>query len=263
MPIYEGFATVGASIFIAVLAYPNNEAKRNLFVKAVAAFQIKHSAPPRSAERKELRNDPKVSWAFSIPDKRIQQIISAASRIIARRNRAAWVLLQKLASDSDPNKQSPLQDIILRAAKQNSKSYPAFYSEKPDQADRDEIIADSFRRQVLAEARPVIHLALAFYLRFEEGRRKEMSLLDPIIHADTWLKETMIAAEMLRVLFGDLFPKHDTQYKGGRRIQNYAAPPNETISILPWIDPVQPHMDFKWFLRESSDLSIDIPSCKI
>jgi len=254
-PIYEGYAPTGAALFISIMAYPNDVAKQEAFNKTFVAWRIKTSAPPKSPERLEVRKYPELSWALDIPNKRIQQKFSDCSRQVNKRFRAAWVLLQKMASNPDPALQTSLQELILKAAAINTHAYPAFFSEKTDPEDQKEIISDSFRRQILYTAKPVIHLAMAFYLLIETSQSQKISLFDKIQNADQWLKKTLIAAEKFRVLFGDMFPRHDTQYKGGERIQNYAAPMTETIAILPFIDPVESYMDYKWFLHNSREFT--------
>ncbi len=58
IPIYDGYAPMGASILIAIMAYPNDIAKQEAYIKAVAAWTIKRSAPPRSTKRAQLRKYP-------------------------------------------------------------------------------------------------------------------------------------------------------------------------------------------------------------
>ncbi|MBK8183539.1 MAG: hypothetical protein IPK63_11930 [Candidatus Competibacteraceae bacterium] len=212
IPIYEGYAPIGAAIYLAVLAYPTAIDQQEAFIDAIGARIIKNAAPPKSATRASVKKDPILSPAIDIPNKRIRQTINDGFRRIHKRFRAAWVLCQKLASNSDPSKQSPLREIILKAAEQNTNRYPAFFSTHLNPEDRDEIIFDSFRRQVMYEARPVIHLALALYINFATGNPKVL-MHDMIMSADQWLKEVVIAAEVFRVLFGDLFPQNSTQYK--------------------------------------------------
>jgi hypothetical protein len=248
VPVFGDHAVIGAAIFISILAYSDDEAKRERFVSAVAAHAIKTGSRPKSTERKELRTDDQYNWAIDVPNKRIQQSFADCGRRISIRLRAANVLALKLTSDGDPDKQAPLNKFILRAAQYNTPSYPAFYSTESDPIDQEERISDSFRRQVMYSSAAVYHLALAFYLRFETATPSKLDLFKTIMSAQTWFKETMVAAEVYRVMFGDMFPRHDSQYKANR-VQNVSSPLEETISILPFADPIEEHMDFKWFLN--------------
>ncbi|MDZ7662514.1 hypothetical protein [Thiohalophilus sp.] len=236
-PIFDGFAPVGAAIYLSVLCYPEDQAKRSRFVDAISARMFKTGTKPRSAERKELRATPGISSLLDMPNKRIEQILNDGLRQFHSRMRAGWVLGQKLTSSGDPNTQLPLKDLMLKAARQNTRHYPAFYS-SADEEEEEQIIT-SFRQRVMSPARPVAHLALELHSLFTKQQTTNIGLLELVNSAEGWLARTIENAEIHRVMFGDIFPSHESTYLPGRA-KNYYVPPEEMIAVLPYIDPITP-----------------------
>lgn len=244
VPIEGDYAQVGGAIFLSVLCYPEDIKKQYSLVETFAAAIIKNSSKPRSPERKKLRKSPGFASLFDIPNKRIQQRMSECTKRLHKRNRAAWVLLQKMASNNNPNYQSPLRDIMLIAAKQNTHEYPAFGSSTDDE----EQIINSFRQRVMSPSKPVAHLAMAFYDYFENLESKEINLLEIVMQARTWLPRVVEHGEHYRVIMGDIFPRYDTQYLQGRG-QNFTVPLEETIAVLPFIDLIDPSTGWNQLLN--------------
>ncbi len=235
VPIEGDYAQVGGAIFLAVLCFPEDLKKQRNLVEAFAAALVKGSAIPGSPERRELRKIPGYASLLDIPNKRIEQRISKCSDRLHKRNRAAWVLFQKLGSSDDPNSQSSLKDIMLVAAKQNTHEYPAFRSSTDDE----EQILTSFRQRVMTPSKPVAHIAMAFYSHFEKGTSADIGILNIILNAADWLPKVIEEGEMYRVIMGDIFPRYDTQYLQGSS-QNFKVPIEDTIAVLPFVDPIEP-----------------------
>ncbi|TDY02425.1 hypothetical protein EDC23_0794 [Thiohalophilus thiocyanatoxydans] len=126
---------------------------------------------------------------------------------------------------------------MLTAARQNTRTYPAFDSSTGDK----EQVITSFRQRVMTPARPVAHLALEIHNLFVRDNTRKIGLLELVNSAETWLAETIENAEVHRVLFGDLFPSRSSTYLPGRS-KNYCVPPAEMIAVLPFIDPITPEI---------------------
>lgn len=244
VPIEGDYAQVGGAIFLSVLCYPEDIKKQYSLVETFAAANIKDSSKPRSSERKKLRKSPGFASLLDIPNKRIQQRMSECIERLHKRNRAAWVLFQKLGSNNDPNSQYPLRDIMLIAAKQNTREYPAFGSSTDDE----EQIVNSFRQRVMTPSKPVAHLAMAFYDYFENLESKEINILEIIMQARIWLPNVVENGEHYRVIMGDIFPRYDTQYLQGR-VKNFSVPIEDTIAVLPLIDEIDPSTGWNQLLN--------------
>lgn len=230
VPIVGNDVQEGAANFIATLLYPESEDNAGKFIEAIQARIYKGIAPPRSSLRKQIR-DTGLGHLIDLPNKRIEQRLSRATKRFHVRMRAAWVLFQKLASNNDPNKQVPLEGIMAIAAAQCSLAYPPFGDIENCYDDA----IDSFRHRVMNSSRNVIHLAMAMYLYVEGLGMKTVGLPALVQAADQWLKPVVIAGEMFRISFGDLFPSRETQYRPGRE-KNFILPLEQSISILPYID---------------------------
>ena len=235
VPIKGEYAPVGAAIFIAVLCFPEDTRKQFEFTKAIAAALVKQLAKPKSKQRQELRGIPGFAELLDLPNKRIEQTIKDGISRLNKRFRAAWVLLQKFSSSDNPDNQSSLRDIVLIAAKQNTRAYPAFGSREDD----DEQIFTSFRQRVMTPSKPVVHLAMSLYGYVETGKPIKTNILKLVLTANDWLPKVVKQAECYRVMFGDLFPRRDSKYLP-TRAQNFDAPTSETIAVLPFIDPIAP-----------------------
>lgn len=235
LPVEGDYTPVGGAIFLAVLAYPEDFAKRRQFVQAVGASIIKASCEPGSPEREQLRKEPGYAPHLDMPNKRIAQIFSRFGKRFHKRLRAGWVLWQKVISNGDPNKQAPLAEIIKVAARQNTREYPAFDSSNDDE----EQIVTSFRQRVMEPCKPVAHLAMAFSSTFENGKPLEFDTFELVNAVTASLPILLEQAETFRVTMGDLFPRHDNQYAPDR-VQNFAIPLENTIAVLPYIDPIDP-----------------------
>lgn len=227
VPVQGSDAQAGAAIFIATLLYPESEDSADKFVEAIQAMIYKSIAPPRSDFRKQMR-DAGLGNLIDLPNKRIEQRLSRAIKRFHIRMRAAWVIFQKLASSNDPNKQNALEGIMAQAVAQCTRAYPPFGDVEKNYDDA----IDSFRHQVMNSSRNVIHLAMAMHLYVEGLRVKPVGLPAMVQAADLWLKPVVIAGEMFRLSFGDLFPSRDTQYSSKRQ-KNFVLPLEKSISVLP------------------------------
>lgn len=146
VPITGEYAQIGGAIFLAVLCYPEDFEKQHKFFNAIATGILKKSTKPKGAERKELRENSAFAEMLDTPNKRIEQTLNKGLTRLHKRFRAAWVLFQKLVSNENPSAQKPLKEFILMASKQNTKAYPAFFTEKIE-GDDDQIV-DSFRQRI-------------------------------------------------------------------------------------------------------------------
>jgi len=191
VPAFGEHTRVGASRFLGVLCYPEDRRKRNKLTDALSAKMFKSAGGPKSQERRALRQEQRIASLLDMPNKRIQQVLSHAMKRLNIRIRAGWVLSQKYVSSADPHSQAPLQEIMLRAAQQNTRQYPAFDSGEGDE----EQIISSFRRRIMVPSRPVFHLAMAFYevlLSRGEGGQGISSLVDS---AEGWLADRILSCD--------------------------------------------------------------------
>ncbi len=67
VPISGDFAQIGAAIFLAVLCYPEDRAKRDRFCDAIGASILKSSTKPKSHERRQLRESPRAAALRVLP----------------------------------------------------------------------------------------------------------------------------------------------------------------------------------------------------
>jgi len=228
----------GAATFIATLLYPESPNERKKFIKAVKAKILKGITEPRSKERRIYRDEFDCGYLLDFPNRRINQILSKAATRFHVRNRAAWVMVNKLSSSSNPRTQVTLQSLCEKAAAQCSRHYPPF----GDVENNPELAADSFRHRVMNSSRDVSHLAMAMYLYAEFQEKKVIGIPALIQTGDIWLKPVVIAGEMIRMSFGDWFPSQKTQYESRlttesncKRVNNFHLPLDQSISVLPYI----------------------------
>jgi hypothetical protein len=254
VPIFDSYAQVGAALLIATLCYPESRDKRHKLVNALGALIVKSSATPNSAQRKQLRDIHGLDHFLDIPNKRINQTVDDGIRRLHTRFRAAWVLAKKLISSNEPSTQAPLRELMLEAARQNTRHFPAFASNEGD----DQQIIDSFRQRVMAPTRPVAHLSLALYQMLIEQDITANSILNLVLTAENWLAELVEKAEIYRVSFGDMFPSQENQYLATRN-KNYGGPLSETVAVLPFIDPIDPAMGWEAItnLEHQTDMPIN------
>lgn len=239
-PIFDGFAPIGAAIFLAVLCYPENPEKRSKVMDALSARVIKDATLPKSRERRDLRATPGMNRLIDLPNKRIDQILEASVRRLHTRLRAGWVLSQKMVSSECPAAQLPLRDPILVAAKTNTRAYPAFFSEDNDE---DQLV-NSFRQRVMLPTRPVAHLALGLHDELSNRSSNKVRLFELVLSAESWLSRVIENSEKYRVSFGDLFPSSESSRYPTRQ-KNYYVPPGKMIAVLPYIDPISSETDFE------------------
>jgi len=234
-PIYGAFAKEGAEKILATLAFPESLKKRLQMMNALQAAQIKDLTPAHSDARRQHRASG-CADLLDTPNKRINQTLKKAVERINKRNRAAWVMWQKAASSPEPNNQDSMNTIILRTAIQNSRHQKQYGGWGGD--NEVENTTRAFDRGILVPSRRVIHLAMSFYAYFELiQNNRSINLKELTLNPSEWLQPVIIAAELYRLSFGDLFPRHETNHESSRK-NNFRASMQETISILPYIDKI-------------------------
>ncbi len=251
-PIYGAFAKEGAEKFLAVLAYPESMEKRLLMLDALQAAQLKQQFPRHSDGRKLIRASGGGAL-LDMPNKRIDQVLNNVMRRLKKRNRAAWVMVQKLASSPEPDKQDSMLGIILKTALQTTGGQQQYGCWKGD--DDENYTRRSFDKGVMVPSRNVIHLAMAFYAYFETNTKaKSINIKELTLTSREWLQPVIIAAELIRLSFGDWFPMYTTTQRKKRR-NNFNFEMSESVSILPYLGEIKDSPDYAAYMEFCSENS--------
>jgi len=251
-PIYGAFAKEGAEKFLAVLTYPESMEKRLLVLDALQAAQLKQQFPRHSDGRKLIRASGGGAL-LDMPNKRIDQVLNNVMRRINKRNRAAWVMWQKLASSPEPDKQDAMLGIIFKTALQMTGGQQSYGGWKGD--DDENYTRRSFDKGVMVPSRNVIHLAMAFYAYFEfDQESKGMNLHKLTLEGHKWLQPVIIAAELIRLSFGDWFPMYTTTQRKKRR-SNFNFEMSESVSVLPYLGEIKDAPDYAAYMAFCSENS--------
>jgi hypothetical protein len=236
-PAVDGDERVGALCVLAVLCYPELDKykERGILIDHLLARIVKSSANPKSKERKELRKNSLNVPFIEIPEKRIDQVLNAAQKRLHKRIRAAWVILRKIQSSPDPKNQMALKEVILEIAFQNTKYYPAFYSESLETEQVSEQVAESFRTRVINPSKPVLHIAIALYKYLLETNSPSINLFTLLDSADDWLGCTIFTAEKFRLRLPSLL---GSRIKGTDqiRIKNVELLSDDFVMLLPYCE---------------------------
>jgi hypothetical protein len=232
IPVIGEHAQIGAAMLLAILCYPEDIKEQTDFIEMVTTGLLKGSAKPNSSLRTELKKHPAFAKMISTRNDKITKKISKGLTRLHSRLRAANVLLQKLISSEDPRFQKPLANFIKIVSKRNTSAYSSFYSNHKDIEDQEEQIIGSFRQRIIETSKPVVHIAMAIDVLLNANKKSNISIYHLIKTANDWLPTVVEQAEIFRVLFGDIFPRRDTQYNA-ERAQNINIPLSKSISVLP------------------------------
>lgn len=229
IPVIDTESLFGASVLLATLAFPDDPKKRKEFVACSMAKLVKLNFAQNSQERKNCQH------LTLITNKKIEQFLGfgkkSAGYRINMRMRAADVLWMKLQSSPNPAQQVGLRKIAEQVASCNSANFAAFFSDPRAGGDP----VDSFIKRIMWPSKPVIHVAMALHFKLRELDLNGESTFGLIMVAEKWLVETLFLAEIIRVEFGCIFPRHDSQYLNNR-VRNFSVDLEQTIVFLPIID---------------------------
>ncbi|MDO9139045.1 MAG: hypothetical protein Q7U38_01780 [Methylobacter sp.] len=197
IPVKGSDAILGAIEVLGWLAYPDESEKRHKFVEYTLAVLAK-SLPKNNPGRKRNHD------LTGIPNKRIKQFLADSSRRITLRLKAADVLVRKMRSNNDLEKQISLMEAAEYVAKTN-RDYENW-------ADEQENI-NRFISRTLRTSKPVIHLALAIHAIGQARGLFEHAMIDWVVTPEVWLLDTLFLAERNRVKFGSMFPFKGSRYE--------------------------------------------------
>jgi hypothetical protein len=236
-PVFAGDERFGALCLLAVLCYPekNKYKERCILIGHLLARIVKSSANPKSNGRKKLRQNLMYVSFIELPEKRINQVLNSAQKRLHKRMRAAWVILRKIQSSPESKNQMSLKDVMLEAAFQNTKHYPAFYSERVETEQVNEQVAESFRTRVINPSKPVIHIAIAIYKYLLDVNSTSINLFTLLDSVTDWLGDTIFTAEKLRLRLPSLLGS-TVQGTDRERIQNVELLPDEFVMLLPYCE---------------------------
>lgn len=191
-------AIFGAVETLGWLAYPDEPEKRHRFAQYALAVLAK-SLPKNNPGRKRSRD------LTGIPNKRIKQFLADSSQRLTLRLKAADVLVRKMRSNNDPEKQISLMEAAEYVAKTN-RDYENW-------ADKQENI-NRFISRTLWPSKPVIHLALAIHAIGQARGLFGHAMIDWVVTPEIWLLDTLVLAESNRVNFGSMFPFKGSRHEG-------------------------------------------------
>jgi hypothetical protein len=247
VPVVEEDIVLGAAKLLAVLAFPEDIEKRNKMVDYIGASIIKPIAPQNSYVRKDYQP------LTAIPNKKIEQFLNGGKKSakyrLNMRCRAAKLFWERALSNRD-FKHSTLKDMAEKAASVNSRYQPGFYGDDA---------ADSFIKRILWTSKPVIHLAMAYYINLVDSKLDdERDIVAIARSADKWLIETLFLAEAIKVELKNLFPCCDNSrnhkfmatanklelgnlfsYHGSNRGHHFSVALEDTIAVYPLIDKLR------------------------
>ena len=147
------------------------------------------------------------------------------------RLRAADVLWMKLLSSENHAQQDGIKKIAEKVASFNSENFSAFFSEPSLGGDP----TDSFIKRILWPSKPVIHVAMALHATLRDLNLNNQSIMELVMIADKWLIYNLFLAEIIRVEFGCLFPRHDSQYLKQRE-RNFSVDLDRSYALTNDVD---------------------------